>query len=71
MQSKFVLYDNILYAFFFLGLFRAAPKAYAGSQAWGLIGAVATGLCHSHRNHDLHHSSRQRGTLNALSGARH
>ena len=38
---------------FFFGLFafsRAAPTAYGGSQAWGLIGAVATGLRHSHSN---------------------
>ena len=28
-------------------LFRAAPVAYGVSQAWGQIGAVATGLCHS------------------------
>ena len=40
--------------FFFLGgghfvcLFSAAPTAYGGSQARGLIGAVAAGLRHSH-----------------------
>ena len=28
----------------------AAPTAYGGSQARGLIGAVATGLHHSHNN---------------------
>ena len=28
----------------------AAPAAYGGSQARGLIGAVATGLCQSHSN---------------------
>ena len=28
----------------------AAPAAYGGSQARGLIGAVATGLHHSHSN---------------------
>ena len=27
----------------------AAPTAYGGSQARGLFGAVATGLCYSHR----------------------
>ena len=27
---------------------RAAPAAYGGSQARGLIGAVAAGLLHSH-----------------------
>ena len=28
----------------------AAPVAYGGPQARGLIGAVATGLCQSHSN---------------------
>ena len=36
--------------FFFVLLFRAAPAAYASSQARGQIGAIATGLCHSHSN---------------------
>jgi len=39
--------------FFFFCLFafsRAAPMAYGGSQARSLIGAVATGLHHSHNN---------------------
>ena len=31
-------------------LFRATPTAYGDSQARGPIGAVAAGLCHSHRN---------------------
>ena len=31
-------------------LLWAAPTVYGGSQAGGLIGAVATGLCHSHSN---------------------
>jgi len=31
-------------------LLRAAPAAYGGSQARGLIGAIATGLCQSHSN---------------------
>ena len=30
--------------------FRAIPTAYGGSQARGLIGAVVTGLHHSHSN---------------------
>ena len=34
--------------FFFPGLFRAALKAYGGSWARSLIGAVAAGLRHSH-----------------------
>ena len=36
--------------FFFFCLFRAAPKAYRGSQARGQIRATATGLHHSHSN---------------------
>ena len=39
--------------FFFFGLFvfsRAAPMAHGSSQARGLFGAVAIGLCHSHSN---------------------
>ena len=39
--------------FFFFCLFAiswAAPMAYGGSQAMGLIGAVATGLRQSHSN---------------------
>ena len=36
--------------FFFFSFSKAAPMAYGGSQARGLIGAVATGLHHSHIN---------------------
>jgi len=36
--------------FFFLVFSRAAPAAYGGSQARGLIGAVAAGLRQSHSN---------------------
>ena len=35
---------------FFFGLFRAAPMAYGGSQAWSQIRAVAASLHHSHSN---------------------
>ena len=35
---------------FFLSFSRAAPTAYGGSQARGLIGDVAAGLCHSDSN---------------------
>ena len=41
--------DRLFY-FIFWSFFRAAPEAYGGSQARGLIGAVAAGLCHSHSN---------------------
>ena len=39
--------------FFFFGLFafsRVTPTAYGGSQARGLIRAIAAGLHHSHSN---------------------
>ena len=38
--------------FFFLtfSLFRATPMPYGGSQARGLMGAVAASLCQSHSN---------------------
>ena len=38
---------------FFPCLFRATPGAYGGSQARGLIGAVAADLHHSHAMPDL------------------
>ena len=47
------LYSTNLLSFLpsFLFLFlRAALAAHGGSQAKGLIGAVATSLCHSHSN---------------------
>ena len=56
--------------------YRAAPTAYGGSQARGLVRAVADGLCQSHCNASsephlhLHHSSQQRQILNPLSKAR-
>ena len=34
----------------FFCLFRAIPATYGSSQARGLIGATAAGLCHSHSN---------------------
>ena len=62
--------------FFVFCLFRAAPVAYVGSQARGLIRATAAVLHHSHSHVDLshvcdlHHSSWQRQILNPLSEAR-
>ena len=38
------------FSFFVFCPFRATPVAYGGSQARGLIEAVAAGLCHSHSN---------------------
>jgi len=39
--------DNFFFFFYFS---RATPMAYGGSRARGLIGAVASGLRHSHSN---------------------
>ena len=63
-----------LILFIFL-LFRAAPEAYGGSQAQGLIRATAASHSHSHSNagsepHMRHHSSRQHRILNPLSEAK-
>jgi len=41
---------TILFFFFFLPFSWATLAAYGGSQARGLIGAVATGLYQSHSN---------------------
>ena len=46
----FFLTSFFFFFFFFFCIFRAAPAAYGGSQARGLIGAVAAGLHHSHSN---------------------
>ena len=47
----FIYFYFILFYFIvFLSFFGAAPAAYGGSQARGLIGAVAAGLCQSHSN---------------------
>ena len=51
------------YCYYYYCLFRAAPTPYGGSQARGRIGAVATGLNHSHSNGD---NSRQHQILNPL-----
>ena len=47
-----IIYFSISFSFFFFffGLFRVAPMAYGGSQARGSIGAIGTGLHHSHSN---------------------
>ena len=41
---------SISHFFFFFAVSKAAPEAYGGSQARGLIRAVAAGLHHSHSN---------------------
>ena len=40
-------YAFVLFCFVFP---RAAPTAYGGSQAGGLVGAIVISLCHSHSN---------------------
>ena len=45
--------EDLRFGLLFFGLFafsRAAPAAHGGSQARGLIGAVAASLCQSHSN---------------------
>ena len=42
--------QSFFFFFVFLLFLWAAPAAYGGSQARGLIGAVATGLRQSHSN---------------------
>ena len=65
--------------FFFFCLFafsRATPVAYGGSQARGLIGAVALAYARARATQDpsrvcdLHHSSQQRQNLKPLRKAR-
>jgi len=52
MDGKWICKFLFLFFFFFclFAFSRAAPTAYGGSQARGLIGAVAAGLYHSHSN---------------------
>ena len=50
------MYVLFIYLFIYFCLFafsRATPMAYGGSQAKGLIGAVAAGLCHSNVGSNL------------------
>ena len=49
MKQYFYFY-LFIYLFLSFCLLRAAPVAYGGSQARGLIGAVATSLHQSHSN---------------------
>jgi len=48
--SSFVCLFFCLLSFVVVAISWAAPAAYGGSQARGLIGAVATGLRQSHSN---------------------
>ena len=59
----FVLFV-VLFCFVLFGIFRAAHLACGDSQARGQVGALVTGLYHSHSNvgselSDLYHSSWQ------------
>ena len=50
-QNYLLIYYLLIFYFILFFVFsRAAPVAYGGSQARGLIGAVATGLHQSHCN---------------------
>ena len=49
-RFEIFVYFFIFYFFVFLLFLWAAPSAYGGSQARGLIVAVATGLHQSHSN---------------------
>ena len=51
-EDLFLFFCNKVFYFitFRFCIFRAPPAAHGGSQARGLIGAVATGLHHSHSN---------------------
>ena len=46
--SSKTLSGFLLFVFLFLFFFKAAPSAYGGSQARGLVRAVAAGLHYSH-----------------------
>jgi len=49
----FAKYKHLFIYLFVFCLFRAAPAAYGGSQARGLIGTVAASLHHSHARSEL------------------
>ena len=49
-NTKGCIFLFLSFSFFLFFFFWAAPTAYGASQARGLIGAVATGLHHSHSN---------------------
>ena len=50
-------------------LFRAAPTAYGGPQARGLIGAIATGLHHSARQRQIQAASVTYTTAQGYTGS--
>ena len=50
MIAQFLIFYLFIYFFNLFAISWAAPMAYGGSQARGLIGAVATSLHQSHSN---------------------
>ena len=53
VSPKAALFFLSFFPFFVFCPFRATPAAYGGSQARGLIRAVAAGVHHSHAMPDL------------------
>ena len=49
-MDRMVIIGFFCFCFFLFAISRATPAAYGGSQAQGLIGAVAGGLHQSHSN---------------------
>ena len=61
------LIEKFLFSFFYFFVFsRAAPVAYGGSQARGLIEAVAACLCESHSNSESEPRLRPTPQLTAM-----
>ena len=56
MRLRINKVDGVFFVCLFILFFRAAPMAYGGSQARGLIEATAASLddSHSHARLDLH-----------------
>ena len=50
LKARVFVVLGLGFGFFVFCLFRAAPVAHGGSQARGLIGALAAGLCQGHSN---------------------
>ena len=79
-QRREPRWPRVIYFYFYFSVFSSSLGQHlrlgGGSQARGLIGAVADGLRQSHSNkgselcvYDLHHSSQQCQILNPLSEA--
>ena len=73
MNPRNLLEYGVLFLFIYLFIFvffRAAPAAYGGSQARGLIGIVAAGVHQRHSNARSQPQLRQHRIPNPLSEAR-